>query len=53
MNLQLVKSLIQAIRSLAADLQLALAGKILTNLPYPLTRNSCSLPFGRLFYFFE
>ncbi|MEG5047252.1 hypothetical protein [Microcoleus sp. B4-C1] len=38
MNVQLVESLIQVILSLAADAQLAILGKILPTLPYPLTQ---------------
>ncbi|MEG4589239.1 hypothetical protein QUA54_29085 [Microcoleus sp. MOSTC5] len=43
MNVQLVESLIQVILSLAADEQLALAGKILKNIPYPLTQELVQL----------
>ncbi len=54
MNVQLLESLIQAILSLWADDQLALAGKILPNLPYPSTRKLVQLVLSwQLFYFFE
>ncbi|NQE34519.1 hypothetical protein [Microcoleus asticus] len=43
MNVQLVESLIQVILSLAADEQLALAGKILKNIPYPSTQELVQL----------
>ncbi|MEG3986260.1 hypothetical protein QUA13_03750 [Microcoleus sp. S28C3] len=43
MNVQLVECLIQVILSLAADEQLALAGKILKNIPYPLTQELVQL----------
>ena len=54
MNVQLLESLIQVILSLWADEQLALAGKILPNIPYPSTRKLVQLALSwRLFYFFE
>jgi hypothetical protein len=43
MNVQLLESLIQVILSLWADEQLALAGKILPNIPYPSTRKLVQL----------
>ncbi len=43
MNVQLVDSLIQIILSLSADEQLAIADKILENIPYPSTQELIQL----------
>ena len=52
MNVQLVESLIQVILSLEACEQLAIAGKRLKNLPYPLTQKLAQLgQKGGYFYF--
>ena len=43
MNAQLVDSLIQVILSLSADEQLAIANKLLENIPYPSTQELMQL----------
>ncbi|MFM9265298.1 hypothetical protein [Tychonema sp. BBK16] len=43
MNIQLVDSLIQIILSLSADEQLAIADKLLENIPYPSTHQLMQL----------
>lgn len=43
MNLQLVDSLIQIILSLSVDEQLAIADKLLENIPYPSTQELMQL----------
>ena len=52
MNVQLLESLIQVILSLWADEQLALAGKILPNIPYPSTRKLVQLAFPGSYFNF-
>lgn len=53
MNVQLVDSLIQAILSLSADEQLAIAEKIFANIPYPWKEGTCAARSkGRMFEIF-
>ncbi len=48
MNVQLVDSLIQIILSLSADEQLAIADKLLENIPYPSTQELMQLAQSRV-----